>query len=236
MRLIIENELPSAYGKQITCTKDPIRDGLVRCSWEGLPPHVAPGKRQEWVQRKVRRTGRQEATIELKGRETRACKLLFDKPIFGLKVNGAMADVKVDDETYEFAYAESERTHPRHYPGHYPQNGGALTDPQKLPPYEKRSPVYPGGTTSIRLWSREWERGWSVDVSWNTPNMTETTIDAEDDMQGPGLTGKIVCLWSDVNQKGIIPAWDELAEFAPAWAVGSKLADGLVEAWWAFEV
>ena len=231
VRLIIENELPSAYRKQITCTKDPIRDGLVRCSWEGLPPHVAPGKRQEWVQRRVRRTGKQEATIEVKGLETRACKLLFDKPIFGLKVNGAMERVGVDNGPNEFTDTEAELTHLRHYPGHYPQKGGSLTGPQGLPPYEKRSPIYPGGTTSIRLWSREWESGWSVDVSWNAPNMTEPTTAEE-----PGLTGKVVCLWSDVNQKGTIPAWDELVDFAPVWAVGSKLADGLVEAWWAFEV
>ena len=235
MRLIIENELPSAYGKQITCSEDPIRDGLTRCSWEGLPPLVAPGKRQQWVQRRVKRTGKQEATIELKGRETRACKLLFDTPVFGLKVNGAMVKVEVDGPS-ELTSPETERMYPQHYPGRYPQMGGALTGPQRLPPYDKRSPVYPGGTTSVRLWSREWERGWSVDVSWSAPNVTETTTDAEEGAQGSGLTGKVMCLWADVNQKGVIPAWDELAEFAPDWAVGSKLTDGLVEAWWAFEV
>jgi len=228
VRLIIENELPSAYGKQITCTPDTLRPGLSRCSWEGLQPHVATGKRQEWVQFKAKRTGNEEATIELKGRDTRACKLLFDKPIYGLKVDGDMVETGSDPHD-EFT---SLNDPPHRYPGHYPNDHHEVSNSR--PPLEERSPIYPGGTTSIRLWSREWERGWKVDVSWDTTNLTTATEWQQDEK--PGLTGKVVCLWTDVNLKGTVPAWDELFEFAPVWAVGSKLTDGLVEAWWEFEV
>jgi hypothetical protein len=39
------------------------------------------------------------------------------------------------------------------------------------------------------------------------------------------------CMWSDVNQPGVIPALDEIWRFEPVWSVVSKGGDGLVEGW-----
>ena len=51
-----------------------------------------------------------------------------------------------------------------------------------------------------------------------------------------GLSGEVVCLWSDANQVGVIPALDEARRFAPGWVVVSKSQDGLVEGWKKFAI
>jgi hypothetical protein len=43
------------------------------------------------------------------------------------------------------------------------------------------------------------------------------------------MEGKVVCLWSDTNREGIIPALDEARKFLPVWTAVTKLGDGLVE-------
>ncbi|KAL4919308.1 hypothetical protein BDW62DRAFT_209791 [Aspergillus aurantiobrunneus] len=86
------------------------------------------------------------------------------------------------------------------------------------------------GIKEIRLWSRTWETTWMVDVEWFN---LEHTI--PNDTLGP-LTGQVVCLWSDYNQPGAIPALDEVRQYGPAWVGVSKVADGLVEGRKAFEI
>ena len=68
----------------------------------------------------------------------------------------------------------------------------------------------------IRLWSREWEKPWVVHVMWKGE-------------RDKGLDGRAVCLWSDANDSGVILALDEVRSFLPAWAIVTKLSDGLVE-------
>lgn len=74
-------------------------------------------------------------------------------------------------------------------------------------------------TKELRLWSRSWEEGWMIDVEW----------DQKEDVRQP--KAQVVCLWSDANKNGVIPAFDEVKRFLPAWATVSKAADGLVEGW-----
>lgn len=50
------------------------------------------------------------------------------------------------------------------------------------------------------------------------------------------LEGDVVCLWSDQNERGVIPALDEVRRFMPVWSVVTKLGDGLVEGKKAFSV
>ena len=69
------------------------------------------------------------------------------------------------------------------------------------------------GVSEIRLWSRDWERGWTVTVRWTGDG---------------GLDGQAVCLWNDEGTGGI-PALQEIRRFAPDWAAVTKLDDGLVE-------
>jgi hypothetical protein len=53
--------------------------------------------------------------------------------------------------------------------------------------------------------------------------------DDDDDGKGGALHGAVVCMWSDANVAGTIPALDEALAFVPAWAAVTKLSEGLVE-------
>ena len=77
------------------------------------------------------------------------------------------------------------------------------------------------GIREIRLWSRTWEKPWSGTLRW------ETGRDEPD--RGSGLDGRVICLWSDDNDSGTIPALDEIRHYAPDWAIVTKNTDGLVE-------
>ena len=79
------------------------------------------------------------------------------------------------------------------------------------------------GSKQVRLFSRTWDKEFNVNVSW-------TGEDAK------GQTGRIVCLWSDANEPGVIPAYDEVRRFAPVWAAATKASDGLVEGFKEFTV
>ena len=43
-----------------------------------------------------------------------------------------------------------------------------------------------------------------------------------------GFRGEVMALWSDVNQPGVIPGFDEVRGFAPRWSLVTKGDDGLV--------
>ncbi|KAA8895749.1 hypothetical protein FN846DRAFT_922098 [Sphaerosporella brunnea] len=81
-------------------------------------------------------------------------------------------------------------------------------------------PVPPQGSMEVRLWSRQWDGKWTVNVK------------GEKEMKG-----KVVCMWADANDAHVtIPALWEVERFLPRWAVASKLSDGLVEGWWEWAV
>lgn len=84
------------------------------------------------------------------------------------------------------------------------------------------------GTEEIRLWSREWDKSWTVDVEWHPSDGKQPGDE--------GRTGRVVCLWNDHNGPGIIPALDEVMGFCPIWSTVTKRSDGLVEGSKAFVV
>lgn len=84
------------------------------------------------------------------------------------------------------------------------------------------------GSDQIKLWHRDWDREWVVDVEWP---VSEGKLPGDE-----GRSGRVVCLWSDHNLPGTIPALDEIQAFAPEWAVITKMSDGLVEGSKAFNV
>lgn len=189
------HSLPSVAGQQPECSESSQRTGLTECTWNGLPPRVvkntlsgAPPSFEyaNWLSFNVMRSpNRTEAHFRLWGRNTRACRIQFDRPISDFRVDGA-----ADDKRF--------------------------------------SRVPEGGSKEIRLWSRTWEKPWSVTVRWRA--------DRDDKRRGTGLDGRVVCLWSDDNETGVIPALDEIRHFAPDWVAISKLGDGLVEGSKAFLV
>jgi hypothetical protein len=175
--------LPEGETRFSDCVADR-PSGRSICKGHGLPPRVVdphsalPSETQyrSWLTFNVTRSGdANKARFVLAGRNTRACKILFDAPISNVHVAGA-----------------------------------GPNDP-RFPP------VPEAGSKEVRLWSRTWNRTWTVDVEW------------EGQGQETGMEGKMVCLWSDANQEGVIPAFDEARKFLPVWTAVTKLADGLVE-------
>lgn len=81
----------------------------------------------------------------------------------------------------------------------------------------------PDGLQEIRLWSRTWGGKWTVDME----------LSGDEDSV---LKGRVACLWSDNNTPGLIPALDEVRQYAPGWVAISKLFDGLVEGYREFEL
>jgi hypothetical protein len=67
-----------------------------------------------------------------------------------------------------------------------------------------------------------------VDVEW--------LVGDGEQLGDEGMEGKVVCLWSDDNVEGVIPALDEIRRFAPDWSAVSKAQDGLVEGFKRFVV
>lgn len=189
----IVHAIPSAAGQIVECrgySEDPRRAGLVRCEWNGLAPHVVPPSSTplppeqrygDWLHFNASLTSEakhgnvHEGRIQLVGRNTRACKIVFDQKVDDLWVEGAGQDSR------------------------FPR-------------------VSKDGAKEVRLWRREWEEPWDVQVKWSSTRET-----------GPGLDGEVVCLWSDQNEAGTIPALDEVRGFMPTWSTVSKLSDGLVE-------
>ncbi|KAF2202769.1 putative zinc metalloprotease [Delitschia confertaspora ATCC 74209] len=96
--------IPSAEGKNITCRKPTMasRKELTMCSWPGLPAevvpkHVAPFSNRThvntWLDYSIHKsTNASQARISVVGQNTRACRLLFDRPVIDLNVEGAGLD------------------------------------------------------------------------------------------------------------------------------------------------
>ncbi|RFU23960.1 hypothetical protein B7463_g12382, partial [Scytalidium lignicola] len=86
---------------------------------------------------------------------------------------------------------------------------------------DKFGSVPESGSDQLKLWHRDWNKEWVVDIEWP---ISEGKLPGDE-----GIQGRVVCLWSDQNTRGRIPALDEIYRFAPAWSSISKLSDGLVE-------
>jgi hypothetical protein len=102
------------------------------------------------------------------------------------------------------------------------------------------------GVSEVRLWSRTWGKEWVVDVDFGGR------------VEGEGkIKGRVACEWVEYESatvgvyeseqeengrgrgrriNGKIPALEEVLTFLPRWATVTKLTDGLVEVWSAFEV
>ncbi|KAF8536516.1 hypothetical protein BDD12DRAFT_748261 [Trichophaea hybrida] len=93
---IVTNYIPSAQGQQVTVEPDPLRVGLNRVSWDAQSPAVVPGisgvppevMMKDWVQYNLTKLDKGKARISLNGRNTRACKLQFSKPVKEVSVWG----------------------------------------------------------------------------------------------------------------------------------------------------
>lgn len=189
------NSIPSAAGQLPNCQPSLRAHDLTECSWVGLAPHVVQDQTvayKDWlsfnatrpitnvtIHNSYRSNSRHKevskAHFSITGHATRACKILFSRPISDVHIAG-----------------ESSNPDPRF---------------QRIAEH---------GSNELRLWSRSWDRKWEVDIAWS-------------EADEKGLSGHVVCLWSDANDPRAIPALEEVKRFAPRWVAISKLQDGLVE-------
>ncbi|KIW13039.1 hypothetical protein PV08_08226 [Exophiala spinifera] len=202
-------QLPDVASDSIECIPYGPNNNLERCSWTGPPPNVAnpssslPPEKQykSWLSFNVTRINDSDSDIKARfviyGKNTRACKIMFDSPIRAVHVEGQA-------------------------------------------PRDKRfAPVPESGSGEVRLWSRTWDRAWTVDVSWADATSDEEggAYEGSEKLAGNAtMTGRVVCLWSDVNQVGLIPAFDQAVHYTPDWVAITKASDGLVEGYKQFEV
>ena len=206
------NSLPSSAGQTPIC-KSSNQKRLKECTYSGLPPNTVPNTDyKDYLSFNISLNPNSvtSARFRLSARNTRACKILFNQNISDFHIDGSGAE-----------------------------------DP-RFPKVSKEK-----GSKELRLWSRIWEREWSGEVHWNAKHKTgeRATAGQENDWgrgskgldekkasrrageggKGDGIEGQVVCLWSDANTPGTIPALDELWRFAPGWVAVTKARDGLVE-------
>jgi uncharacterized membrane protein YdcZ (DUF606 family) len=89
------------------------------------------------------------------------------------------------------------------------------------------------------LWSREWNKTFAVGVAWDADDGVNTTMTT-------GLSGRVACEWAEYESgtvglttipvTGAIPAYEEVLDYLPSWAVSSKVSGGLVEVFGHFTI
>lgn len=95
------------------------------------------------------------------------------------------------------------------------------------------------GVCQLRLWRRDWEKVWRVNIEWEDVDADVSSVpeaaSGEESVGGGelrvrdgGLGGEVACMWADANERGTIPALDEAMQYAPTWVAVTKLAEGLV--------
>lgn len=212
LRLIIA-ELPSAAGKEVVCQDSTSRAGITDCAYDGtdIPPNVADNiidgvppltGYADLITLKVapsKDPGQAKLTVDAKN--TKSCFLKFARPIKKFTVAG----------------------------------GNGWDDRFGRMPHS--------GLGHILLWRRDWDTPWEVDLEWDVEgaaydievenvadgHMALSGVDELKVRSAQGLDGNVTCIWSDINTPGTIPALDEAIQYAPAWAVITKFAAGLVE-------
>jgi hypothetical protein len=115
-------------------------------------------------------------------------------------------------------------------------------------------PLPDSSVEQLTLWSRDWDKIWTVDIEWkDSPKPAEGHADKvittsksqwsdelkarnlaeqgtrHSELSGSPLSGKLICSWSDANEPGTIPAFDECLQYAPVWVSITKSSVGLVE-------
>lgn len=203
----IIGELPSSTGKAVDCDvldSDPLSASLRRCSWQGLSPNVLANYRPD-------SSSLSAAPYSNHTHNPYASWLDYNIT--------TPSTINTTNHTATF-HLRGTNTKACRLLFNNPVSHISVADTTTTSPSSSDS----GGSTQLRLFSRTWDKRFSVTVSW------------PEDQQARGQRGKVECLWSDANTRGVIPAWDEVRRFAPVWAVGVKGGDGLVEGWKGFEV
>ncbi|KAK2462931.1 hypothetical protein APHAL10511_005129 [Amanita phalloides] len=212
------SKLPSSWNKELQCVTDTSGrwTGLVTCSWESgesMIPYPGGTLQRPWLAIEAQRLGPTRVRLVVQGKNTRACRVYLDE--------------------WEIVNASLPT-----------QGEGAILSliPVSMPPGQNGS--------VLRYWTREWGKKFAVELDLNEMELANHSSGrnmTRDDAQL--LRGRVACEWAEYESGMIgmesngtgflnpsIPALEEVFRFLPQWAVVSKAADGLVEAWSEFTV
>ncbi|KAI5291151.1 hypothetical protein KEM55_008413, partial [Ascosphaera atra] len=89
------SQLPSAMDKEVKCEGG--FNGREQCTWEGTMPDIlrTGGNASDWLSYNISRPAWNEARFEIAGRNTRACKLVFNTPVRDWRVAGSAYDQRL---------------------------------------------------------------------------------------------------------------------------------------------
>ncbi|KXN87577.1 hypothetical protein AN958_08458 [Leucoagaricus sp. SymC.cos] len=224
----IVSKLPSAQGAQVDCLKSHVKEGLTECSWKMPSPGHAAGESDN----KFTFTPTNLTTIT--------------QPTFFIP-----SISRTSPASAQFTLKPHNTRNCRLYFTNRPILRYTIRNSVPMM-MQHHYPVSPEGIEELRLWSREWDKTFAVNVEWRDWLGL-----------GEGLKGRVVCEWaeyasasagvlgegvSDSDNEGArrgeggrwrsakIPSVEEVLSFLPTWVVVSKFADGLVEVWEEFDV
>jgi len=214
----IVSELPSSWKSSVSCQVHHSSPRLSICSWES-PLIPAPIKSDtaeigtaRWLEATASRLTPTSALISVKGMNTRACRLYFD--------NRRIRSYQVRDVGPSGALVQSPASHQ----------------------VQKAFPIPEEGLDWMWLWSREWNKMFVVEVAWDADEVDSNTATTTT----TGLSGRVACEWAEYESgtvgltttalAGAIPAYEEVLDYLPSWAVSSKVSGGLVEVFGQFAV
>jgi hypothetical protein len=197
----IIGELPSAAGQDLRCgeqSADPLRIGVQSCSWNGVAPNVL-GKDGVEMEKKKKEKGSNGGKSPFSSWVDYNVTAGNGTAKFSIRGRNTKSCRLIFDDPVTNVQIDNAASDPRY------------------------QPVAKEGSSQVRLFSREWDKTFSVSVSWANGKTK-------------GRTGKVMCLWADANRPGVIPAFDEVRRFQPIWSAVTKGSDGLVEGWKTFEL
>lgn len=207
----IMSDLPSASGKPVSCGESR-RLELTRCCYDGaaVAPELVPGGGTDYTNLVTVNASR-----------------VAEEGEGGARRGAVRARIEVAANNTRACFLDFARP-----VASLRVHGGSGWD--------DRFGRYPeGGVKTLRLWRREWDVPWVVEVEWKgngdgSPDRSSTA--AGGSRSDSALDGTVTCMWSDANKQGTVPALDEALAFAPTWATVSKASVGLVEGKKAFSV
>ncbi|KDQ61200.1 hypothetical protein JAAARDRAFT_32197 [Jaapia argillacea MUCL 33604] len=223
----IVTELPSSWGQKVTCgEEDVLRPGLTTCVWEGglLP---SPGKHSQSSLSSPSDQKEQQpslsAMVESSPSTTLSDWLEFDAK----RVNGSSALISIRGVNTRACKIYFDNVNVTSF---NVREGGTKG-------MQSGYPIPPEGLKELRLWSRDWEKKFEVEVSF-TPSSSYSSS-----ASSPHFTveARAACSWAEYEsgmagvelpddaRRARIPAYEEVLAFLPTWAVATKRADALVE-------
>lgn len=201
---VIIPRFPSAFNQALNCTDAPDKLGLQTCKWEVGDAFVpSPGRNE--------RHYRQSPTSSMETWVTTSTERTGSNSA-RIKVQG----LNTRSCTLQFS---GKRVKEFHLSG---GGGKGLQGGSEVPE---------DGLEQIRLWSRDWEKEFEVDVDF---------AGNEDEK----ATGRVSCGWAEYESAAVgggstggkIPSLEEVLLFLPEWAVVTKSSAALFDAGWEFEV